>query len=218
MPQGFLFIGSILFIFDTEALIRFGGLFMLCLVVYGNTGLFFCFFIPSGTVLFAAGVFAATGELHTNLFLIWFFLILSSVLGYCTGYWFGRQTGPALYRRRDSKFYRKQYLIKTEVFYNKYGGIALTGGFFLPIIRTFSPIVAGMVGLKFRRFILATLAGSFIWVSAFVAAGYFVGSRPMLRPWLKYIVIGFIVFVTIPILFKMLRELKKPGKQNEGKE
>ncbi len=206
---------SILSIFDVEALIRYGGLLLICLVVYGNTGLFFCFFLPSGAVLFAAGVFVATGELLTNVFLICSLLILSSVLGNITGYWFGKQAGPSLYRRKDSRFYRRQYLIATEEFYKKHGGLALLAGFFLPIIRTFSPIVAGMVGLKFRRFIVAVFAGSVIWILSFVSAGYFLGSRPFLKPWLKYIVIGFILVVTVPLVVRIIRELRK-GRKSKG--
>src|SRR6476661_7881597 len=91
--------GQFLSIFNVDALIRFGGLLMISLMIYGNTGLFFGFFIPGGAVLFAAGIFAATGELHTNIFLICILLIASSVLGNLTGYWFGRKTGPSLYRR-----------------------------------------------------------------------------------------------------------------------
>jgi len=219
IPGSILYIFyNFLSIFDVEALIRYGGLLMICLVVYGNTGLFFCFFVPSGAVLFAAGVFTATGELHNNIFFICALLILVSVLGNLTGYWFGRQAGPSLYRRKDSRFFRRQYLITTEEFYNKHGGVALLAGFFLPIIRTFSPIVAGMIGLKFRRFILATVAGSVIWILSFVLAGYFLGTRPLLKPWLKYIVIAFILIVTIPLIFRTIKELRKQGKENEAKD
>jgi membrane-associated protein len=188
---------------------------MVCLVIYGNTGLFFCFFIPSGAVLFAAGIFSATGQLHTNIFLICLLLITSAVLGNLTGYWFGHKTGPSLYRRKDSRFFRRQYLIKTEEFYNKRGRLALMAAFFLPIIRTFSPIVAGMVGVKLRRFIAATVAGSTAWILIFVFAGYILGSRPWLKPWLKYMVIAVILFITIPLAIRIIKELRKPVKENE---
>jgi len=208
--------GQFLSIFNVDALIRFGGLLMISLMIYGNTGLFFGFFIPGGAVLFAAGIFAATGELHTNIFLICILLIASSVLGNLTGYWFGRKTGPSLYRRKDSGFFRRQYLIKTEEFYNRHGRLALIAGFFLPIIRTFSPIVAGMIGLKFRRFIAATAAGSAAWILSFVFAGYILGSRPWLKPWLKYIVIAAILFIALPLVLRIIKELRKP--QEEKKE
>ena len=176
---------NILQVFDPESLIRYGGLLIVCLVVYGTTGLFFCFFIPVGAVLFAAGVFIATGGLHYSIYTVSGLLILASVLGNVTGYWFGRQTGPLLYNRKDSKFFRKQHLKTAEAFYNKYGWLALTAGLFLPIIRTFASIVAGMIRLDFRRFILLTFTGSVIWILSFVSAGYFIGSRPFLKPWLN---------------------------------
>ena len=117
MPGSILYVSlQFLSVFNVEDLIRYGGLLMVCLVVYGNTGLFFCFFLPSGAVLFAAGVFAATGQLHENVFLISSLLITAAVLGNLTGYWFGRKAGLSLYRRKDSRFFRKQYLIRTEEF------------------------------------------------------------------------------------------------------
>jgi membrane-associated protein len=200
---------NVLSIFDVELLIRYGGLFLTCLVVFATTGLFFCFFLPSGAILFAAGIFAATGELSENIFLICSLLITASVLGNITGYWFGKQAGPSLYRRKDSRFYRRQYLLATAKFYKKYGGIASLVGFFLPIIRTFSPIVAGMTGLSLQRFVIATITGSVLWIVSFVLAGYFIGSQALLRPWLKYIVLVFILVVTIPLIIRIIRELKK---------
>ena len=205
-------------IFDAESLIRNGGLLIAFLIVYGTTGLFFCFFLPSGAVLFATRVFAATGGLHYSIFVICSLLILASVLGNITGYWFGRKTGPLLYSRDDSKFFRRQHLKTAEAFYNKYGRLALTAGLFLPVIRTFASIVAGIIRLDFRRFILLIFSGSLIWIVSFVAAGYLIGAQPFLKPWLKYIVLAFILIVTLPLIVKMIKELKNLRKENEHKE
>jgi membrane-associated protein len=184
-------------------------------MVFGSTGLFFCFFLPSGGVLFTAGVFVATGSLGNNLFTVFSLLILASFLGNMTGYWFGRKAGPALYRRKDSRFYRRKYLIMTEEFYHKHGRKTLVAGFFLPIIRTFSPIFAGAIRLNIRRFILFSFTGSVCWIVSFVAAGYFIGSWPFLKPYLKYIVAGFILFITIPLIRRVIKELK--GGTEKGK-
>ena len=205
-------------LFDPEALIRYGGLLIVFLLVYSTTGLFFCFFLPSGAVLFAAGVFVATGGLHYSIFTVCILLILASVLGTITGYLFGRQAGPLLYNRKDSRFFRKHHLKTAESFYNKYGWLALTAGLFLPIIRTFAPIVAGIIRLDLRKFILLTCTGSVIWIGSFVTAGYFIGSRPFLKPWLNYIVIAFILVVTIPLIVRTIKELKKLRKENEDKD
>ncbi len=204
-------------IFDAESLIRYGGLLLVCLIVYGSTGLFFCFFIPSGGVLFTAGVFVASGGLHENIFTVCSLLVLASFFGNMTGYWFGLKLGPLLYKRKDSKFFHKKHLKTAESFYKKYGGLALTMGLYLPIIRTFASIVAGMVRLNFLRFLLLTFMGSLIFVLSFVLAGYFIGSMPFLKPWLKYIIIIFILIVTIPLSFRMVKELRRMRKENENK-
>lgn len=208
---------NIFSIFDTESLIRYGGLLIIFLVVFGSTGLFFCFFLPSGGVLFTAGVFVATGTLVNNIFVVNGLLILASFLGNITGYWFGKKAGPSLYRRKESRFFRRQYLTATEEFYGKYGRSALVAGFFMPIIRTFSPILAGVIGLSLRRFILFSFIGSVCWIVSFVSAGYFIGSWPFLKPWLKYIVAGFILFVTIPLIIRIIKKLRSTReKTSEG--
>ena len=208
---------SLLRILDPESLINQGGLLIVFLLVYASTGLFFCFFIPAGALLFTAGIYTATGDLQYNIFTVCSLLILASILGNFTGYWFGWKTGPLLYSRKDSRFFKKQHLKTAETFYNKYGWLALTVGLYLPIIRTFAPIVAGMVKLNFGRFILLTITGSVFWILSFVLAGYFIGSRPFLKPWLNYIVIGFILVVTIPLIIWMIKELRKMRKESKEK-
>ena len=208
---------DILSIFDVESLIRNGGLLAAFLLVYGTTGLFFCFFIPVGAVLFTAGIFIATGALNYDLFTVCAFLVLASVLGNLTGYWFGWKAGPLLYKRKDSRFFKKQHLTTADSFYKKYGGLALTLGLYLPIIRTFASIVAGILRLNFRRFILLVFSGSVIWILSFVSAGYFIGSRPFLKPWLKYIVIFFVLAVTVPLIIWTGKELRRMRKENEKK-
>ncbi|MBK5273249.1 MAG: VTT domain-containing protein [Bacteroidia bacterium] len=203
--------------FDVEALIKYGGLFVVFLVVYGTTGLFFCFFIPTGAFLFATGLFAAAGSLNYNVFTICSFLVLASVLGNLTGYWFGKKTGPLLYKREDSRFFKKKHLATAESFYKKHGWLALTLGLYLPIIRTFAPIVAGMVRLNFRRFILLTVAGSVVWILSFVLAGYALGRIPALKPWLNYIVLVFILIVTVPLIIWVVKEFRKLKKENKVK-
>ena len=208
---------SLLKIFDPESLISHGGLLVVFLLVYASTCLFFCFFIPSGALLFTAGIYTATGDLQYDIFTVCGLLILASILGNLTGYWFGWNTGPLLDSRKDSRFFKKQHLKTAETFYNKYGWLALTVGLYLPIIRTFASIVAGIVRLNFRRFILLTSTGSVVWILSFVLAGYFIGSRPFLKPWLNYIVIGFILVVTIPLIIWMIEELRKMQKENKKK-
>ncbi len=208
---------TFLAIFDIESLIRYGGLLLVFLAVYGQTGLFFCFFLPSGGLMFTAGVFVATGGLHYDIFTVCSLLVLASLLGNMTGYWFGKKTGPLLYKRKNSGFFKQEHLKAAENFYEKYGGIALIVGLFFPIIRTFAPIVAGMIKMNFRKFILFTFIGSVAWILSFVLAGYLIASMPFLKPYLKYIIIAIIVVVTIPVVLRIIKEFKRAGRQRERK-
>jgi membrane-associated protein len=133
-----VFFQNMLLFINAESLVRNGGMWAIILLVYSTTGLFFCFFLPSGGVLFVAGVLIASGGLPYSFFSACGLLILASAAGSMTGYWFGRKTGPLLYSRNDSRFFRKQHLRTAESFYNKYGWLALTAGLFLPIVRTFA--------------------------------------------------------------------------------
>ena len=202
-------------IFDPESLISDGGLLIVLVLVYSSTGLFFCFFIPTGAILFTAGLYTATGGLQYDILTICSLLILASIFGNLTGYWFGWKTGPLLYSRKDSRFFKKQHLKTAETFYNKYGWLALTVGLYLPIIRTFASIVAGMVKLNFHRFILLTSIGSTVWILSFVLSGYFIGNSSYLKAWLKYIIIFFVIVVTIPLVIWIIRELRRMRKENK---
>ena len=199
--------------FDSESLIRYGGLLLLVLSVFCQTGLFFCFFIPSGGLLFTAGVFIATGDLPENIFIVCSLLIIAACLGNITGYWFGLKAGPILYRRKESRFFKRKHLDAAETFYKKNGNIALAAGLFFPIIRTFAPIVAGMIKLNFSRFVFFTLIGSVLWIISFVMSGYLIGIMPFLKPYLKYIIIGIILTVTTPVIIGIIRNLNKEEKQ-----
>jgi membrane-associated protein len=208
--------GVLLFI-DAESLIKYGGLLLMFFFVFASTGLFFCFFLPSGAVLFAAGVLTATGDLTYSVFIVCLLLTAAAFLGNCAGYGFGWKAGQLLYSRKDSRFFKKQHLVAAENFYKKWGTLALTAGYFLPIIRSFAPVVAGMIKMKLQRFVLLSIAGAAVWILSFVLAGYFIGSRPFLKPYLKYIVIGFILVVTVPLVFRIVRELKQSGKDSGDK-
>ena len=217
-PFASFILNDLLSVFDVEALIRNGGLLLVFLLVYGSTGLFFCFFIPTGAVLFATGLFAATGELHNDIFTICSLMILASMLGSLTGYWFGWKTGLLLYNRKDSRFFKKQHLTTAESFYKKYGWMALTLGLYLPVIRTFVSTIAGIVRLNFQNYLLLTFLGSIVSTVSFILPGYFIGSAPALKSSLNYFIPGFILIVTIPLVIWILREFKKLKKANLEKE
>lgn len=191
--------------FDAESLIQFGGLLLILFAVYAQTGLFFCFFLPSGALLFMAGVLIANGLFAHSFLVVCVLGVLASLLGNITGYVIGYKAGPLLYRRPDSRFFKKQHLTAAEKFYNKYGAMALSLGVFFPLIRTFGPIVAGIIQVKFSRVVLFVSLGSAGWIVSFATVGYLIGSMPFLRPYLNYVVAAIVFLVTIPVVVKIIQ-------------
>lgn len=193
---------------DPEKLLKEGGFYVVMFVIFAETGLFFGFFLPGDYLLFLAGMFVATGKLDVNLYVLILGLIVAAVSGNFTGYWFGRKTGPVLYDRKDSFFFKKRYLKAAEDYYNKQGAFALIMGRFVPIVRTFAPIFAGVVKLDFKRFALYNFAGAIIWIASLTLLGYFLGKRfeKEINDYLLYIIIGFIVITTIPLVYTFVKK------------
>lgn len=176
------------------------------IVVFAETGLFFGFFLPGDYLLFMAGLLCSSGMIDVHIFTLVISLIIAGILGNYTGYWFGYRTGPILFNRPDSLFFKKRYIVIAEEFYARYGGMALILGRFFPIIRTFAPIFAGVVKVDFKKFTLYNLVGSITWVSLFTLGGFFLGRNyPQLKNYLEYVVLGLIIVTTIPLLIAFLK-------------
>ena len=192
---------------DPEKLLREGGFYLVVFVIYAETGLFFGFFLPGDYLLFLAGMFVATGKLDVNIALLLAGLCVAAISGNFTGYWFGRKTGPVLYTRKDSFFFKKKYLKAAERYYNKQGAFALIMGRFVPIVRTFAPIFAGVVKLDFKRFAFYNVVGAILWICSLTLLGYFLGRRfeKEINDYLLYIIIGFIFITTIPLLITFVK-------------
>lgn len=193
---------------DPEKLLKEGGFYVVLFVIFAETGLFFGFFLPGDYLLFLAGMFVATGKLDVNIYTLIFGLFIAAVLGNFTGYWFGRKTGPVLYDRKDSFFFKKRYLKAAEAYYNKQGAFALIMGRFVPIVRTFAPIFAGVVGLEFKKFALYNIAGGLLWITSLTLLGYFLGRRfeKEINDYLLYIITGFIIITSIPLIIAFVRK------------
>jgi membrane-associated protein len=190
-----------------ETLLREGGFYLLLFVVFAETGLFFGFFLPGDYLLFLAGMFVATNKLDVSIYILIAGLIIAAISGNFVGYWFGRKTGPALYNRKDSFFFKKQYLIAAEVYYNKQGAFALIMGRFIPIVRTFAPILAGMIQLDYRKFALYNITGAVLWISSLTLLGYFLGIKfeKEINDYLFYIIMGFIAITAVPLIWAYLK-------------
>lgn len=196
---------------DAETLLKTGGFYLLLIVVFAETGLFFGFFLPGDYLLFLAGLFCASGLLPVSIYALCAGLLGAAILGNFTGYWFGRKTGPMLFKRKDSLLFKRKYIIAAEEFYHKYGALALILGRFMPIIRTFAPIFAGVVRVDLARFSILNVVGAIVWVAVLTLSGYFLGQHfPQIINYIEYIIIGFISLTTVPIVVAVVRKsLKK---------
>ena len=192
---------------NPETLLREGGFYLLLFVVFAETGLFFGFFLPGDYLLFLAGMFVATDKLDVTIYGLVLGLTIAAISGNFVGDWFGRKTGPALYNRKDSFFFKKQYLTAAEVYYNKQGAFALIMGRFIPIVRTFAPIVAGMIKLDYRKFAFYNVSGALLWITSLTLLGYFLGIRfaEEINDYLLYIIVGFIAVTAIPLIWAYLK-------------
>ncbi|MBO9700708.1 MAG: VTT domain-containing protein [Sporocytophaga sp.] len=201
---------------DPEKLILFGGVTLILLVVFIENGLFFGFFLPGDTLLFTTGIFCATGILNTSILLLLGTISLSAVLGNLAGYAFGKKMGEALLSRKDTLLFKKKYVMAAEAFFIKYGGLALVMGRFLPIIRTFAPIFAGVVKFDFKKFLTYNIIGGILWVFSMLLLGYFLGRMfPQIKEHLELFIGGIVVITWIPVIKTYLTERRKVKKANE---
>ena len=195
-------------IYNVPELIRMGGLIGLVAVVFAETGLMIGFFLPGDSLLVTAGLFAAKGDLD----IVWLNLAVmaAAIAGDATGYWIGRRAGHALYRRPNSFFFRKQHLVKTHEFYEKHGGKTIVIARFIPIIRTFAPVVAGAAEMTYRQFAVYNIAGGIGWVASMTLTGYFLGRAiPDIEKHI-HIVVAIVIFLSLlPGIVSILREKTK---------
>ena len=192
-------------IYDVESLVRVGGLAALTAIVFTETGLFVGFFLPGDSLLVTAGIFAAKGDL--DLWTLNTVLSLAAILGDTTGYVIGFKTGPMIFRREDSLFFHRKHLITAKQFYDRYGGFTIFIARFIPILRTFAPVVAGVGKMQYSRFIAYNVFGGIFWVFSMTFAGYFLGRMvPNIQEQI-HIVIAVVIFLSLlPGIIKLARE------------
>jgi membrane-associated protein len=185
-----------------------GGLIGLVLIVFAETGLMVGFFLPGDSLLVTAGLFAAKGDLD----IVWLnlALIAAAIIGDATGYWIGRRAGKALYNRPNSFFFRKQHLVKTHEFYEKHGGKTIIIARFVPIIRTFAPVVAGAAEMTYRQFAIYNVVGGIGWVTSMTLTGYFLGRAVPDIDKHIHIVVAVVIFLSLlPGIISIAREKMK---------
>jgi membrane-associated protein len=204
--------------------IEYGGLWLLLFVIFAETGLFVGFFLPGDSLLFVAGIYSSnlaaqvisTDSLFVDLLILWLLISSAGVLGNYVGYWFGKKSGPYLYQRKDTLLFKKKYLLQATEFYQRYGGWAIVAARFVPIIRTFAPIVAGIVKMNRRKFTYFNIVGCFAWVGSMLLAGHFLNRWVMtefgidLKEHLELIVIAIVLVSTVPIVIKFFFKKETP--------
>jgi membrane-associated protein len=192
-------------LYNVPELIRLVGSIGLIVIVFAETGLMVGFFLPGDSLLTTAGIFAARGDLN----IVWLniSLTIAAIVGDATGYWIGRRAGKALYSRPNSFFFRRDHLIKTHEFYEKHGGKTIVIARFMPIVRTFAPVVAGAADMTYREFATYNIIGALLWVPSMTLTGYYLGlAFPDIDKHLHKL-IALIIFVSLlPAGIAWLRE------------
>jgi membrane-associated protein len=204
---------------NPEFYINNGGLWLLLFIVFAETGLMVGFFLPGDSLLFVAGIYSkmlvgslipgGTGSDFLDLIILFLLVSVAGILGNLVGYWFGRKSGPFLFERKDTFFFKRKYLIQAKEFYDKHGGQAIVFARFLPIIRTFAPIIAGIVSMDRKKFMLYNIVGCLAWVFAMLFAGHYLDKLFMskfnfdLKKHLEVLVIGIVLITTLPVIYKI---------------
>lgn len=202
-----------------------GGLWFIVFAVFAETGLFAGFFLPGDSLLFVTGIFSDSlvktglgidvGSSFVHLLILGIVISLAGIVGNYVGYWFGKKSGPFLFERKDTFLFKKKYLLQAKEFYDKHGGGAIVMARFLPIIRTFAPIVAGIVAMDKKKFAFYNVVGSIAWVFSMLFAGHYLQLLFLkwfhfdLKEHLEVIVIGIVLITTAPILIKLFFGKKK---------
>lgn len=195
---------------DVETLIRVGGLTAMTAIVFAETGLLVGFFLPGDSLLVTAGVFAATGKL--NVWHIIGLLSVAAIVGDTVGYWFGRRVGQALFTRPRSLLFNPDHLRRAHDFYEKHGGKTIIIARFMPIVRTFAPIVAGMGRMNYRRFVSFNVFGGILWVISMTGIGYFLGQIPGVREHIEIVIVVVVFLSILPGIIAGGREWMKKRK------
>jgi membrane-associated protein len=216
---------------NPEFYINNGGLWVMLFIVFAETGLMVGFFLPGDSLLFVAGIYSqklidklipgGTGNDFFNLIILWVLVSVCGIIGNMIGYWFGKKSGHYLFQRKDGFLFKKKHLYDAKAFYEKHGGQAIVFARFLPIIRTFAPIVAGIVQMDKKKFIYYNTVGCVAWVFLMLFAGHYLDKLFLdrfnfdLKKHLEILVIGIVLITTLPVLYKMFFGKKPSSHPND---
>ncbi len=197
------------------------GLYVVLFIIFAETGLLAGFFLPGDSLLFLSGIYSdslmadfSTGNSFLNVLLLSILIAIMGVIGNMVGYWVGLKSGNYLYKKEDNLLYKKKYLYKSKDFFDNYGNKAIVFARFLPIIRTFAPVVAGIVRMDRKKFMFYNILGSFLWSITMIFSGHYLYTLFLhqfgidLKHYIEFIVIGIILISTFPVILKFGRKSK----------
>jgi membrane-associated protein len=199
--------------------IRNGGLWLMLFIVFAETGLMIGFFLPGDSLLFVAGIYSGslvdtllpggTGSDFVDVLILIILVSICGIIGNMLGYWFGKKSGPFLFTRKDTLLFKRKHLLRAKEFYDKHGGQAIVFARFLPIVRTFAPIIAGIVQMDRKKFMFYNIVGCISWVASMLLAGHYLDKFFIrnfdfdLKQHLELIVLGIVLVTTLPVVYKL---------------
>jgi len=172
-------------------------------IIFAESGLLLGFFLPGDSLLFTAGLFAAKGDLNLAVILLGCFI--AAVAGDQVGYLFGKRVGPSLFGRPDSKIFKQKYVAQADAFFQRHGSKTIVLARFVPIVRTFAPILAGVGKMRYRQFVVYNLVGGFVWSFGVILLGYWLGNVAWVKDNIEIVLIGIVLISVIPALIEILR-------------
>ncbi|MHB8493578.1 MAG: DedA family protein [Casimicrobiaceae bacterium] len=188
---------------------------ILFVVIFAETGLVVLPFLPGDSILFIAGTVVAVAGLDVHVLAL--VLALAAIIGDSVNYGVGHYIGPRVFHEPESRWFKRAYLLRTQGFYDRYGGVTIIIGRFIPIIRTFAPFLAGVAGMPYRRFLPYNVIGGCLWIGLLVYAGYLLGNVPWVKSNLSLIVIMIVIVSLIPAVTTFLRERRARHREKPGR-
>ena len=197
---------------DLNALIMWAGYVGLTIIIFAETGLLIGFFLPGDSLLVTAGLLASQGVGNLNVYLLGTILSIAAIVGDSVGYSIGRAAGPRIFSREDSRFFKKAHLIKAHEFYQRHGGKTIVLARFMPIVRTFAPVVAGVAAMEYRQFVFFNVFGGLLWIWSMLFTGYFLGRFvPGIDQHIEKVILIVIFLSILPGIIGWLRERARPA-------
>jgi membrane-associated protein len=177
----------------------------LCLIIFAECGLLIGFFLPGDSLLFTAGLFVATGAIDTPLWLLCVLLVACALAGNVCGYWIGRAAGPAIFDRPDSRLFKREHVVKTQEFFDKYGNRAIVLGRFVPVVRTFITVMAGVGKMEPKRYLTYSFIGGIGWAGGVTLLGYWLGGFAFVREHIELMLVGVVLLSVIPLIVEFVK-------------